>query len=221
MQHRSGGPQSCEEYCRALCEHSGERRIRRQPSHCASSLCCNEIGRMHALPLANDLNSGRERSQRSQYICQPSTGQGHIEWLFPGRSCPGLIEGTSPTGMDSGCSAGFRGEAAPASLKAHQFAGTIDVLEGSFRGEAAPASLKHAHDMLEEQVHLRWLHLCGRLPQGGQVVPPLAARQPRPWRRRGPMPASPPVGFPGAIPRKRRHHKAATRPCQALCTGPE
>ena len=32
MQHRSGGPQSCEEYCRALCEHSGERRIRRQRS---------------------------------------------------------------------------------------------------------------------------------------------------------------------------------------------
>ena len=28
-----------------------------------------------------------------------------------------------------------------------------DISSGCFRGEAAPASLKHAHDMLEEQVH--------------------------------------------------------------------
>ena len=37
--------------------------------------------------------------------------------MFPGRSCPGLIEGsTGPTSTPS-CRLRFRGEAAPASLK--------------------------------------------------------------------------------------------------------
>ena len=64
--------------------------------------------------------------------------------IFPGRSCPGLIEARPRRDRQSGDDTHFRGEAAPASLKPDRAARGRHRKHRDFRGEAAPASLKLA-----------------------------------------------------------------------------
>ena len=104
----------------------------------------------------------------NRWMLDPSIGL-----RFRGRSCPGLIEALD--GMDGRDrkGSGFRGEAAPASLKRKGSWGFAFRL-GGFRGEAAPASLKPARIALEPHTTLAFPgRSCPGLIEASCLTPPL------------------------------------------------